>query len=150
MKKKILFWFVFPLLVVLAGAAGYIVKEYNRKLKDTAKLKPQFSLEARALVADFDKDEQGSNTKYLDKVILLSGTVKELARDDKGFYTVVLGDTASLSSVRCSMDSTHNAEAAALRPGYTVRMKGICSGYNKDELLGSDVILVRSVVDAKQ
>ena len=150
MKKKILFWFVFPLLVVLAGAAGYIVKEYNRKLKDTAKLKPQFTLEATALVADFDKDEQGSNTRYLDKVILLSGTVKELARDDKGFYTVVLGDTASLSSVRCSMDSTHNAGAAGLKPGSTVRMKGICSGYNKDELLGSDVILVRSVVDANQ
>jgi hypothetical protein len=31
-----------------------------------------------------------------------------------------------------------------------VAVKGICSGFNGDEILGSDVILVRSVIDQKK
>ena len=68
----------------------------------------------------------------------------------RGFYSVVLGDTASMSSVRCSIDSVHSNEAAAVKKGSIIAVKGICTGFNADELLGSDVILVRSVVDSKK
>jgi beta-glucosidase-like glycosyl hydrolase len=76
--------------------------------------------------------------------------VKDLLKDDRGFYSIVLGDTASMSSVRCSIDSVHSGEAAAIQKGNTIAVKGICSGFNADEMLGSDVILVRSVVDNKK
>lgn len=62
--------------------------------------------------------------------------VKEVIKDDKGFYTVVLGDTASMSSVRCAFDSVHNSEAAG-NSGRVIALKGICSGFNADEMLGS-------------
>ena len=55
----------------------------------------------------------------------------------------------SVSSVRCSIDSVHNIEAAAVKKGNNVSEKGICSGFSSDELLGSDVVLVRSVIDNK-
>jgi hypothetical protein len=48
------------------------------------------------------------------------------------------------------MDSVHNNEAAILQKGTHATMKGICTGFNKDELLGSDVILIRCVVDSKK
>lgn len=54
-----------------------------------------------------------------------------------------------MSSVRCSIDSIHSNEAAVIQPGSLIAVKGICSGYNADEMLGSDVILVRSAVDSK-
>lgn len=149
-RKNILRYIVLPLLLVLAGAAFYIYKEYNRVHKDTSRLKPDYSLAAAELVSEFESAEQAANKKYWDKVIRVEGNIRELSRDDRGFYSVVLGDTVSMSSVRCSFDSTHSAEAAALRTGMHVAIKGICSGFNADELLGSDVILVRSVVDTKK
>lgn len=149
-RKNILRYIVLPLLLVLGLAAFYIYREYNRTHKDTARLKPDYSVAATALLTEFSTNEQSSNKKYWDKVIQVEGMVKELTRDEKGFYSIALGDTTSMSSVRCNIDSAHNSEAASVQKGSYIAVKGICSGYNADELLGSDVILVRSIVDIKK
>ncbi|MGZ8540112.1 MAG: OB-fold protein, partial [Chitinophagaceae bacterium] len=99
---------------------------------------------------EFETEEPASNKKYWDKVILVDGMVKEVSKDDRGLYSVILGDTASMSSVRCSMDSIHNHETAAVKKGDHLAVKGICAGFNADEMLGSDVILVRCAVYSKK
>lgn len=149
-RKKIIRYVVLPLLLVAGGVALYIYKEYNRTHKDTTKLKADYAVTATGLIKEFETSEQSSNTKYWDKVLRVEGMIKDLARDEKGFYSIILGDTASMSSVRCSVDSNHSEEAAALREGNQVIVKGICTGFNADEMLGSDVILVRSVVETKK
>ncbi len=138
------------ILVVAAAAAFYIYKEYNRTHKDTADLEPDYSLSATNLIQEFETGEQAANKKYWDKIIEVDGVVKDISKDDKGFYSVVLGDTASMSSVRCSLDSVHNVEAAVFKKGSTASLRGICTGFNADELLGSDVILVRCAVISKK
>jgi tRNA_anti-like len=148
-RKKRALYIVLALLVILAAVAWYIYKEYNRTHKDTAKMKADFSLTTDSLLKEFAADEKGSNAKYWDKVIRIEGLVKEVRKDEKGFYSIALGDTASLSSVRCSIDSAHGAAAALLKEGSPAAIKGICSGYNADEMLGADVILVRCVIDKK-
>lgn len=149
-RKKIIRYVLFALLLVVAAIALYIYKEYNRTHKDTARLKADYSLAATDLIKEFETNEQASNKKYWDKIIKVEGTVKEVVKDDKGFYSLALGDTSSLSSVRCSIDSVHSNGAAAVKKGSFIAVKGICSGFNADEMLGSDVILVRSVVDSKK
>lgn len=78
----------------------------------------------------------------------MTGNVKAIEKDEKGYYTIVLGDSQSLSSVRCSMDTTHNQDAAHLTNGSSATVRGSCNGFNKDEsgLLGSDVILNYCVI----
>jgi DNA polymerase II small subunit/DNA polymerase delta subunit B len=147
-RKNIVQFIVLPLLLVIAASAWYIYKEYNRTHKDTASLKPDYSLQASELIKEFGDNEQASNKKYWDKVIEVYGAVKEISHDEKGIYTIVLGDTAAMSSVRCSIDSTHSTEAVTVLKGNTITVKGICTGFNDDELLGSDVILVRCIVDS--
>jgi hypothetical protein len=149
-RKKIVRYVLLSLLVIIAAVAVYIYKEYNRTHKDTAGLKPDYSLSATDLVKEFEENEQASNTKYWDKVIRVEGMVKDVVKDDKGFYTMVLGDTSSMSSVRCSIDSVHSNIASTVKKGSAVAVKGICSGFNADEMLGSDVILVRSAIDLKK
>lgn len=148
-RKKTWLYILLAILMIAAVTTWYIYKEYNRTHKDTASLKADFSATATALLSEFAADEKSANTKYWDKVIRVEGWLKEVNKDEKGFYTLALGDTASLSSVRCSIDSLHSAEVAGIEKGRTVAVKGICSGYNADEMLGSDVILVRSVIEKK-
>jgi len=151
MKRKKIIRYVLLSLLVIAGAVGfYIYKEYNRAHKDTAKLTPDYTVGATDLLKEFENNEQASNKKYWDKVLSVEGMVKEVAKDDRGFYAVILGDTASMSSVRCSIDSAHSNEALSVKRGGTITVKGICSGYNADEMLGSDIILVRSVISQKK
>lgn len=149
-KKNILRYILLPLLIIAGLAAAYIYREYNRTHKDTSRLKADFETTATALLQEFSTNETASNKKYWDRVLLVKGTLKDLNRDERGMYTAVLGDSASLSAVRCVFDSTHSREAAALQTGSMVSVKGICSGYNADELLGSDVILVRCVSAEKK
>lgn len=146
-RKKIIYYIVIPLGILVAAGALYLYKEYNRKHKDTASLKPDYSLQATQLVKDFETAEKEANKKYIDKVIRVEGLVKQLEKDDKGFYSIILGDSASMSSVRCSVDSLHGKEAAFVKAGSMIGIKGICSGFNADEMLGSDVLLVRCALD---
>jgi hypothetical protein len=144
--KKIIGYTVAALLVVIAGVAFYIYKEYNRRVSDTATLKPDFSLAATDLVKEFESNDSLAGRKYMDKVLLVNGSVKKLEKDEAGFFTVILGDSTSTSSVRCSVDSLHTEEMQSLRQWQSIQLKGVCTGFNRDELLGSDVILVRSVL----
>ncbi|MBL0271728.1 MAG: hypothetical protein IPQ06_01325 [Chitinophagaceae bacterium] len=148
-RKKIIRYVLLSLLLIGGTSAIYIYKEYNRTHKDTARLKPVYSLTATDLEKEFEGNETATTQKYADKVLRVEGIVKEVVKDDKGFYTVVLGDTLSMSSVRCSIDSLHSKDVMEVKKGTTLAVKGICSGFNADEMLGSDVILIRSVVDLK-
>ena len=142
MKRTIL---IVILLIVIAGA-WYGFKEYNRKNKDLAEAKAQVTTDASALLAAFEKDSASANRQYLGKIVAVHGKIKSIEREDGA--TVVLGETGSMSSVRCSMDTTHLTEVALIKEGQTINIKGVCNGFNRDELLGSDVILNRCVLQA--
>ena len=149
-RRKIVLIITGVVLALITAAALYIYKEYNRIHKDTAELKSDYSISAINLISEFEADEQSANKKYWNQVIQVSGIVKDIEKDDRGFYSVVLGDTSTMSSVRCSMDSAHNNEAVSVQKGTHAIMKGVCTGFNSDELLGSDVILVRCIVDSNK
>ena len=133
--------------VAITSIAFYLYKEYNRKNIDTAELEPDYTIAASAMIKEFETDQVSASKSYSDKIILVKGFVKDILKDDHGFYSLMLGDTLSMSSVKCSLDSLHNNEAAALRKGVYAAVKGVCAGFNADELLGSDVILVRCMIE---
>lgn len=146
MRKSTLY-ILFAIILLIAGGAIYAYKEYNRTVKDIAGIVPAFTLTSDALVNDFTKNDSIANINYLGKTIALSGKVKAIEKDESGFFTVILGDTATSTSIRCSMDSAYNNDAIALKEGAQINVKGICTGYNKDEMgLGADIILNRSYI----
>ena len=144
-KKNIRLIGVLILLVVsLVAWFGY--SEYNRKPASMADTRADYTFTTTTLITAFEKDEAGDNKIYLDKVLEVEGTIKESTADEKGFYTITIGEDASLSSVRCSVDSLFSSKAAALQAGGLIKVRGICTGYMADELLGSDVTLVRCAI----
>jgi len=146
-KKRILLGFI---AVAIIGGAWFGYNEYNRKVKDLADVKAQITMQTNDLINAFEKDEKTANAQYLDKIIAVKGSVKTIEKDDRGNYSIVLGDNSSMSSVRCSMDSVHAREVISINEGTEVVVKGACTGFNADELLGSDVILNRCVLESSK
>lgn len=144
MKKKKIFLLIIAL--VLLGGGWYAYSEYNRKVKDLSKVSADMHLKTVDLVSEFEKDETSANAQYLDKVIAVNGTIKAIEKDETNNYSLVLGDANSMASVRCSMDEDHQQKVEGLMAGARVTVKGACTGFNTDELLGSDVILNRCVI----
>lgn len=132
--------------VALLGSGWYAYSEYNRKVKDLSKVSADMQLQTTDLVSHFEKDETAANALYLDKVIAVNGTLKAIEKDDAKNYSLVLGDGNSMASVRCSMDEDYISKVEGLTTGTKITVKGACTGFNADELLGSDVILNRCVI----
>ena len=146
-KKTILL--LFFLAAVVAAWYGY--KEYTRTNKDLAYAKADFVLSATDLIKEYESNDAASAEKFNGKILEINGQVKAVEKDDKGYYTVVIGDNTSMSSVRCAIDSTHQDKATGLINQSSVTVRGACTGYNKDEMgLGSDIILNRCVLINKK
>lgn len=137
--------FIGLLIIITVGIGTWQgLKEYNRGNKDIADVKADVKISASDLIHEYETNDSLANKKYLGKIIEVNGAIKKLDNDGSGGYVVVLGNTTSLSSVRCAMDSTHNRDAATLKTGSSAILRGHCSGFNKDDMgLGSDVILDR-------
>jgi DNA polymerase II small subunit/DNA polymerase delta subunit B len=146
-KKRILLAFI---SVAFIGGAWFGYSEYNRKVKDLSTVTAEITLQTNELIAAFENNETVANAKYLDKIIAVKGCVKEIEKNDRGHYSIVLGDKAGMSSVRCSMDSVHVKDILMVKEGSVVTVKGACTGFNADELLGSDVILNRCVIEEEK
>jgi len=146
-KKKNLRNVLLVVLILGIGAAVYGYKEFNRKSESIANKTADFKVKPLDIISAFTADEKAATLKYGGKIIQVAGLVKKVDKDEQGNYTIVIGDNSSLSSVRCSIDSLFSKDVTALQLNAPAFLKGICTGFNADEMgLGSDVILNKCVI----
>lgn len=152
MKRKTIFRIILPLTLILGSiGAYYAYREYNRKAENVDKLEAEFELTTDELIQEFTENEKAATQKYAGKVLQVEGQLKTTDEDDKGNYTVVLGNPVLPSSVRCSIDTLFSIEKNNLQINIPITVKGICTGFNADELgLGSDVLLNRCIIIQKE
>jgi len=123
-------------LVVLAFLVVFLVlKFYIFRNAETsvASKKADITLNSGDLVKSFETDEKGSDTKYLNKIILVKGVVDNVA-ENKADVSVYLKDKDATSGVMCSFDKTEFAKNK-VKAGDQIGIKGICSGYLLDVVL---------------
>jgi RecG-like helicase len=130
--KKILL----ALFVLGAAGAGYGYYMYNKKPADIRTITANFELTAAALVADYNKDENAANLKYLDKVIDVKGKVAEVKVDNAtGQATVILDSGDPMAAVTCSFYNDEAASVKSIAQGAEVVIKGKCTGKLMDVVL---------------
>jgi hypothetical protein len=120
-------------ILVLAGV-GYGLYQYNRGAKDLSAATPDLVVTATALAADFLKDEESSNTKYLNKVVQVSGKVTkiEFPVSPRPGKIVLFADSSS--SVICEMAMDERLD---IKVGDEAKINGTCSGYLMDVILNN-------------
>ena len=134
MKK----WLLVALILIIIGmiVGLYMYNKGPRQLKNE---KTELSISATELFNSFSENETEANSKFLDKVVEVSGEIKAITSD--GTKGIVLETGDMLSSVICEMDDEVSLEG--LRVGNQVIIKGQCTGYLMD------VILVKSIIVKK-
>jgi len=139
MKKNLQYILVFLVLVIaIAGYYGY--SEYNRPHKDTKALTVQEKMAATALIAAYENDENAANTKYLNKVIQVTGAIISAEADKDGVITVYIGDGASMASVSCALEKNKNYNVETFRKGNAVTITGLCNGYLTDVIMNRCIV----------
>ncbi|MFI5128390.1 MAG: hypothetical protein ACHQFX_00300 [Chitinophagales bacterium] len=151
-KQRGLIW---PLVILILLGIGFGAwkgsKEYNRRNADLGTVKADINIGAVDLIQEYQRNDSIGDLKYLGRIVEITGNVKKIELDEKGYYTVIMGDTSSRSSVRCSIDTAYSGDAAHLTAGSSANLRGACTGFNRDEMgLGSDVILNRCAIITKK
>ena len=126
------------LLALLGVGVGYFM--YNKPHQNMEKAEADMTLESTTLFSAFESNEAEANEKYLDKIIKISGTVKEVNTDEEGNISLTLESGNELFGVICQMDNLTKQEKTDFKIGEPVTLKGICTG------MLMDVVLVRCVV----
>jgi hypothetical protein len=145
-------WLIFfgIILVVAIGGGFYAYREFMRKPKDALETKAAYTLSPAEISKSFMDDEQKANKMYVGKAIAIRGIISEIKTDENGNRTLVFYDSTLNVTISASLDSIHNPKAAVLQGGDKVSVKGFCVGFNRDELLGSDIQFNRCGITEKK
>jgi tRNA_anti-like len=138
LKKKILKWVLLSIVVI--GTTGGIVayKMWTKPHRNVEEIKA-ITVVATKLATDYENNEPEANSDYLDKVLEVTGVINEISKNQKGETVITLKGTG-MGGIICTLEGATPAET---KPGATVVLRGICTGYL------TDVVLVRCVVENK-
>lgn len=140
MAKNSKKWMVSLAVVLLLALIGILfVKFYVFKKADesVASKKADVEITADDLVKSFEADEKSANARYLSKILLVKGTIDNVAdtkNDTATEITVYLKEKGKTSGVMCSFNK-HVFKKDSVKPGDSVSIKGICSGYLMDVVM---------------
>jgi hypothetical protein len=123
-------------LLVVAAIIWYL---FTLKFDDTAELKPDFQVEAMALIGEFASHNAAANTKYTEKIIEVKGTVSAVEKADTTVNLKFI-DSATGSYAIFAFQDQHAAAASQVNPGDVVSIKGSCSGGNYSQILETTFI----------
>ena len=128
------------LVLALIGAAGtyYYAFVYSKNRKFDMVNAEGTSIEAVALVKAFQENEAEANKTYLDKVLLISGSVSATDQTQTGDRTLTLSSDDPFAGVMVTLDST---EAAAINMNDKVTVKGFCKGFLSDVVITSAIVV---------
>jgi hypothetical protein len=138
-KTKRSIFSIFIAMIVIAAIIGFMIwNEPHRDIKDAAALKTN----AVQLYSDLTKDSATMKSKFVNRILIVSGEVKKVLKNQNGDQVILLKTNVSDGSVNCTMEEKANN----VKPGNTISIKGICSGYIGGDLdmgLPGDVFLIR-------
>lgn len=118
--------------------ASYAYYQYNKSPLSLKNKSADISISAVKLLQEYESDESMADSKFLDKVLEVSGSFNKYEEID-GKANIYFESKDKLSNVICEMENTDNIKS--LVKGQTINIKGLCSGYLMD------VILVKSVIN---
>ncbi|MCB9252154.1 MAG: hypothetical protein H6605_06775 [Flavobacteriales bacterium] len=116
--------------VVVLLIMGFVVQLYlfNKPHKNIAKAKEDFVLSSAEFYREYSDNEEASNQKYLEKVIVLEGNAVEIQLENEDEPTIAVATAEEGINIRCGFKKELINEVKAVSIGNKIRVKGKCDG----------------------
>jgi hypothetical protein len=143
MKKIIL---IVIALMVLGGAAALLVYKYvyNKPHPDYVEKKADLTIAAKRLWVDYSMNKDIADPKYTGKVIEVVGSIMRVETVDDLVIVVFAfkkGDFGD-EGIRVTMLPAFHQAAKGINPFKNVKIKGLCTGYNGQDVIMEDGSIV--------
>jgi len=145
--KKILI--ILAALIVIGAGAGFIVYKYvyNKPHPDYVKKEADMKIKAKRLWTDYSMNKDIADGRYTGKVIEIDGGIMNVELAGNTVIVVFAyrrGDFGD-EGIRVTMLPEFAEAAKRINPFKPVTIKGLCTGYN-----GQDVIMENGSIIGKQ
>jgi len=125
MLKKIIL--VLLSLAAIGGGVGYYM--WNKPLESMASQKADLGIPATTLYTEYNADENAANTKYLGKIVSVSGKVKSSRTVESAVKVEI---EAGDGVVLCELDVNTKHPRTEFTAGEAITLKGECAGLDID------------------
>ncbi len=99
-----------------------------------------YQIDAASLFDEFSKDEKAASRKFLDKIILVKGTVSQYIEADDRELVIILETKDDLYGINCKIDPRNEIQTKYLS-GDTLLIKGRLLGFMDDVIIGNCIII---------
>ena len=135
--KKTLYSILF--VIVLLGVICIYI--FFKPEKNLLKHKPDYKLTAIELFNEYSTNEEAANTKFLGKIIQVSGTIREINTEDSIYTTIILETDDVFFGVSCVLNDKNGTRQKEILIGSEATVKGECSGKLIDVVLNNCVLI---------
>jgi hypothetical protein len=144
MKAWLKYILGFIVIVVIAGAgfAWWVYHKPHRNINDEIAVK----VATNALLDAFKQNEKKASSQYNDKVVELSGIVKEASKNEAGKWVVNIENDMHTGSITVAFSALQDA----VQPFDSIAYKGICAGYFPEDnniVINEAVLLFKGKTD---
>lgn len=144
MKTKLIVLLFILINIIIVGL--YVYKQITKTNESLTSVATDLSVSANKMIDDFSTDEKIASLNYVNKIVETEGVLKNI-ENDRSPATLVIGDSSSTINLRFTLDSSFQFDRTTLQVGTRLTMKGMCTGYNADDLgLGADILFNRSII----
>lgn len=135
--KRILYFLLGLLLVI--GLAGLII--WNLPKTSIENKASEITIAAAEISKVFNENEKAANTRFIDKIVAIEGTIEDVSTDENGATVFLLQGIDMTSGVLCTLDGSQTEKAKTKKAGDTVKLKGKCTGMLMDVVLNKCYLL---------
>jgi len=136
MRKKTIFFAGIVVCLLILAAGFYWYQKPREGLINT---KPDFTMSSEELYTAFQQNEQKANSRFIEKVILVKGTVDNVQASDSAI-NIQLSARNEMGGVNCSVSKNDKVSPALPVKGTVIQVKGRCVGFLMDVNLVDAVI----------
>ena len=112
---------------------------FNLKHTDMAKAKPDFVITASLLQKDFETDETAASTKYINKILEVTGKITLVKPGENNILSISLATGSEMTSIICTFPAI--SDPSKLKDGKDITIRGECSGFLMDVLLNNCAVI---------
>lgn len=123
------------LLVLVLGLIGAATGTYLwfKPVAKISSMETEISIPANELFTAFETDEATANDQYLNKVIEVTGIIKEVKKSEIGLPVAIFETDDLIFGVMCEFETKEGA--AEIEAGQLLTIKGVCTGKLLDVVL---------------
>ena len=138
-KTKTSILITITVIILVIAITGYLAwNKPHKNIKDAAAI----NITAAALYKGFSTDTAKAKTLFTDKIVMVSGEITKVFSNQQSQQIILLNTGVQDAAVNCTMEERTDR----FKPGDTIMIKGICSGYisgDADMGLPGDVFIIR-------